>query len=249
MNTTYLRFFFLPFLTLSILSLLSCGEETEELDLNYGYDYFPMTAGHWVEYQVDSVLYSSFIDGGKQLKSSQVREVLSETFTDNENRPAVTVERYVRTDENTAWSSVVPQVWYQVLTDNQAERMEGERRFMNLVFPMIEGRKWSGNRYLNTSSSELSPFADWQYTYTEVEQPKTINGLQFAETTTIVQNDYSSNQIDKVCSTETYAKGVGLVYKEQSILKANDSSTPEPWPDRADSGFTVVIKVLDYNRL
>ncbi len=245
MNDKYFR---LPLMAVILFCFLSCGEETEELNLIAGYDYFPMTTGHWIEYQVDSVIYSNFLEGGKEERSVQLREVLGETFTDNENRTAITIERYVRMNENVDWEDIVPEIWYQVLTDEQAERMEGERRFMPLIFPMVEGRKWSGNRYLNTSASELAAFADWQYTYTEVEQPKTVNGLQFSATTTIMQNDYSSNQIDKICSTETYAKGVGLVYKEQSILKANDSATPEPWPDRADSGFTVVIKVLDYKR-
>lgn len=207
-------------LSVGIIGLVvSCSEETETLNLDYGYDYFPIETGFWVTYQVDSVIYSSFAEGGVDTSSIELREDIVESFMDNEGRPAVTLERRIRPrNSQQAWENIIPTVWYMVRTEDRAERIEGNLRFMNLTFPVLESRKWAGNTYINTDATELAIYADWQYQYQEIGASRTINGLDFGETVRVIQNNYD-DYVDKIYSEEVYAKGVGLVYKEQWILK------------------------------
>lgn len=234
----------------AVLIYIGCSEEIEELNLEEGYTYMPMEKGFWVTYQVDSIVYSSFLSGGKDTLTRQVQEVLGDTFIDNEGRTAMTIERYVRTNDTIPWSAITPIIWYQVIdsVQEQGERMEGALRFINLVFPMLPDRKWQGNAYLNTQN-ELGVFGGWQFKYTAVNEPATINNLDFAETTTILQNDYE-DKVQKLYSQEVYAKGIGLISKEQWILNLASNSIEDPadWPERAGSGYIIIAKILDYKQ-
>lgn len=225
----------------------ACTEEFEEFEVSDGFSYFPVDSGHWVIYQVDSINYSTFLEGGVDTISAEVMELLSTPFIDNEGRSAITMERRIRHSDTVAWENIIPTIWYVVRDSSRAERVEGELRFMNLVFPIVEGISWSGNAYINTSSSTTNQFQDWNYTYTQVNTPASFGGFNFNETCTILQNDYE-DLVNKVYSIETYAKEVGLVYKEQWILElgGNDITDPTPWPNRAERGHVVTIEVIDY---
>lgn len=227
----------------TVLLLSRCSSKTEQLLIEEGYQYFPTDTGFYTIYNVDSVLYSSFLSGGVDTISCQLKEVLSNSFIDNEGREAVTVRRYVRYNDSINWSDIVPTVWYVVKTTSKAERMEGELRFIKMVFPITENRTWNGNIYLDTLKSDLEMYKNWQYTYNNLYTNKTYNGLNFDSTITINQNNYE-DQINKNLSTEIYAKNVGLVFREQWILKS--INTPTVWPYDAEDGYTVTQTIIDY---
>lgn len=240
---------FLAFAIGLMVLFFSCSEEFETPKLDDGQNYFPFEPGFWIEYSVDTILYSVFASGGIDTLQYQVREEFGETFEDNEGRTAMTIKRYVRATESVPWNEIVPTIWYAVRTEDRAERIEGDLRFMKLVFPVADDRKWSGNSFINTELDELAVFNDWQYTYTETGQPQTINGLPFDSTLTVLQNDYE-DLVEKLYSQEVYAKGAGLVYKEQWLLNlgGNDINPAVPWPDRAERGEIVITRVIDYQR-
>lgn len=244
------------FIMLGALQLQSCKNEIEEIDSVSNFDYFPMEVGHWVVYDIDSVIYSKFIENGKATRRCQLKEVYTDFFTDNEGRPAVRIERYIRHNPATNWDDIVPSVWYAVRDSQRAERIEGDLRFMKLVFPMYTNRTWAGNAYLDTGSPDLSTYANWQYRYEAVDAPYSVadtalNGQLFSHafdsTATVLQQD-NSNLVDKVYSNEVYAMNIGLIYKEQWVLNlgGKDIESPEVWPDRAERGYITIFKVLDW---
>lgn len=237
----------------SILSLGACEDKVEEPVVLDGDSYFPMQPGHWVIYQVDSTIYDAFLATGSKITSWQVKEELGKRFTDNEGRSAITIKRYIRQDSTVAWSDEQPIVWYAVKEEDRAERVEGDRRFMKMVFPISEFREWDGNVYINDFNEtntwyqyyRYGAYADWTYTYSQIETPFQINNLTFDKSITIAQQD-KENLIEKLFGTEVYAPNVGLVYREEWILKTQDSSQGGEWPDRATQGHVVKMKVVDY---
>ncbi|HRK27500.1 MAG TPA: hypothetical protein PK239_09450 [Chitinophagales bacterium] len=242
--------FFAAFTLFAATLLLSgCTEETEDITLEYGYAYFPIDSGHWIIYAVDSVIYSTFLSGGVDTVSLQIKEVFTNPFTDNEGRPAITIERYARYADTIAWDKLIPTVWYAAKNNQKAERKEGELRYLNMVFPALQGTKWMGNAYINTNQDATAVFANWQYTYTEVDVPKTMGTLSFSQTATIVQNDYE-DLVNKIYSREVYAKNVGMIEKERWLLQlgTNDITSPLPWPQRAQRGTLVKMRVIDYKQ-
>ncbi|QQS29034.1 MAG: hypothetical protein IPM47_19710 [Sphingobacteriales bacterium] len=239
--------FLICIIVIALFSYTGCTEETETYDLKYGYEYFPIDSGHWVIYQVDSILYSTFLSQGVDTIQLQIKEVFAQPFTDNESRPAITIERYARYSDTIAWDKIIPTVWYAVKDSTKAERKEGELRFLNMVFPVQDGVKWWGNSYINTNQETTAVYANWHYQYEQMNTQHSINGLTFENTVTVLQHDYE-DLVNKVYSREVYAEGVGMIEKERWLLQlgSNDITSPLPWPQRAQRGSLVKMRVIDY---
>ncbi len=250
-----LKYGVLSFLVLGLLIFTACSEEVADLPIEDGLDYFPIEQGYWAVYQIDSTIYSDFVEGGIETISMQLREEYVEAFIDNAGRTGVVINRFRRYNDSQPWEQIVPQVWYQAVSDAGAERIEGEKRFLNLVFPMLEGRTWEGNAYLNTEDVgsgwtdryELGVYDGWEYEYGPIGVAAQFGDLSFNETVTVTQHDYE-DLVDKVFSTETYAKNVGLVYKEQWILNlgGNDITISDGWPERAERGHVMTKRLIDH---
>ena len=239
--------------------LCACDSEIEILDIDYGISYFPMDSGHWVIYQVDSVIYSKFLAGGKDTVSAQLKEVLGGTFIDNLGRTARKVERYVRHNPNTDWTSIAPNIWYALADSQRAERMEGDLRFVKMAFPVTQYQTWNGNSYVNTANSSLHLYDNWTYRYTNIGEPATVNAQQldgtptsnsFERTVTVSQTtgEDNDNLVEYSYATEQYAYGVGMIQKELWLLELGSKpiESPAPWPDRAENGFITTYKLIDY---
>lgn len=226
---------------------MGCSSETEQIDIDYGFAYFPMDSGFWAIYSIDSVIYSPFLTNGKDSIHVEVQDLWTNRFVDNEGRPATRIERRVRQSPNESWESITPFVWYAVRDSQRAEKMEGNLRYMNLVFPISEGKTWEGNIYLPIDPDQAQAFADWEYTYLETGVSQSVGNLDFPQTLSIVQSDYE-DLVNKLYSVEKYAKNVGLIYKKQQILKAGNSTSNLGWPDRTETGYIVEMSVIDYKQ-
>lgn len=239
--------YFLSFLCL-IGIFAACEGETEDLDIDLGQDYFPTEVNHSITYQVDSTVYNVFA-GTVSNASKQVREVIINEDVDLEGRPRYEIARYTRSDETTPWENIIPRIWYAVRTESVAERVEENLRFVKLTFPPTEGAKWEGNKYIDTDGELWNFYNDWLYEYEQVGGPQSVNGINFDNTITILQNDFSTLK-DKIYGKEIYAKGVGLIYKEFMDLELLAPSLPPieqvDWPERANDGLHVIWQVLEY---
>ncbi|MBK6610297.1 MAG: hypothetical protein IPI59_02615 [Sphingobacteriales bacterium] len=230
-----------------LLFISACKDEFLNTNIDFGFEYFPLTSGFWAEYRVDSTIYSSFLPDGKANRTSYLREEVADTFTDNTGRLAYTIKRFSRTNDTLPWQNLTPVVWYAVRDSNQAERMEGELRFIKLIFPITENTTWNGNAYLDVENDNLTSYKNWKYTCKNINTPKTIGGNSFAQTTTILETD-QENLIDKVYSLAVYAKNIGKVYREQWVLNTETIDATTTWPDRAKTGFIVKETILNYKK-
>lgn len=230
-----------------ILALSSCKENPENADLDRRLDYFPITAGHWVEYQIDSTVYDLF-SGTVYTHTYQVREDFESEFLDNDDRPSVRIERRYRENDTEEWS--LDDIWYATRTEHEAERQEENVRFIKLMFPPIEGTQWDGNVYIDfdAPNTDLDKYEDWTYQYTNLTGTYD-NGLgaTFNNVTEIQQID-SGTEIDYRYAKEIYAKNVGLVYKEYWDLKTQNIQPGVPWEDKAEEGWIIRQKVIDYKQ-
>lgn len=200
-------FVLITFLALTTLFAYSCKKDPV-IHRDSGYGYYPSTPGHFVIYDADSTVYDSFRKDTVIYKY-QMKEFCESVFTDNEGRPSVRLERYIRPFnpnkpyDSLAW--ILKNVWYSTLTPVRAERMEGNQRFIKMIFPVKNGAYWNGNAQ-NT-------LGDWEYKYTDVNTPSVFGGLSFDSTATIIQKD-DTDLLNRRYYKEVYAKDAGLVYKE-----------------------------------
>lgn len=186
-----------------MLTCQSCKKDTVEAPINMHYDYFPLTAGYWVVYDVDSSAWDNINDSLMHF-NYQIKEQVDTSFIDNAGKTAWRIERYKRTGTQKPWQII--DVWVSQLTPYTAEKIEENNRIIKLLFPIQESRKWNANSY-NMLTAQT-------YKYKDVHTPLTINANDFDSTLTVVQQEYSTNLINTSQAYEIYANHTGLIKKE-----------------------------------
>jgi len=179
-----------------------------------GYNYFPDEAGHYVIYKVDSLYYNTLLLNTSTNISPadtfrfQLKEKIESVYTDNEGRPALRLERYVKYYNSSIPYSDMPwllrDVWSATKTAKTVERVEENERFVKLAFPVRDEQRWNGNAQ-NTHDAE-------EYSYNFYDLPRTLGGILFDSVLQVDHHDESS-LVGWSYSSEKYARNAGLVYK------------------------------------
>jgi len=247
--------FFIPFFIIGAVIFQSCEGGTDAPPIEFGYDYFPLEIGKYIEYDVDSIIYD--IGAGSSVtvrnNSIQVREEVTDSFPDNEGRIVYRIERFERNDAAEEWR--VNDVWTAVVTDRQAERIEENLRFIKMVFPVSDNTNpWDGNKYIDENlvipiaGESVFIFKNWLYEYRTIGEALNIGGFSFDDVATIYQAD-EENFIELRRSYERYARGIGLVEREMLILDTQciADCVGQTWEQKAEKGFIVRQTVRDYN--
>lgn len=234
-----------------IVLAVSCKKETESLNFDYGYNYFPDDSGSYVIYKVDSTIYNDFDPTKLKRKSSiYLKEIVTEHYIDNLGRDAKKLERYTTDSLNHPW--LFDRVWYFVKSTTNVEQVEDNIRYIKLTFPVTVGNTWKGNKY-----NELNHFPftdlkftttnfDWTYTLTGVNESYVNGAINTDSTITVLQVNDSSN-VQKVYALERYARNIGLVYKELWRLDAQ-LVDDQNYEDNAVFGFILKQYAIQYGK-
>lgn len=207
--------------------------------MDLGYDYIVNQKGAYIVYHVDSTIYNDFT---KEITrtSLEMKEVIVEDFIDNLGRNAQRVNRYKRAIGDTDWELF--RTYYIVKGKINAERIDENLRYINFVFPAKENITWLGNRFID--AVENNKFLNnWNYKYTSVDAPLTLEGKNYSETATIILRD-NETVIEKVYAKEIYAKGIGMIYKEWQHLETQ-SNFDKPWLEKAEKGYILKMYAIE----
>ena len=200
--------------SITIMLFASCKKE-DSIEIDLGYDYFPIEQGRFVSYDVDSMVF----DLDVQLADTfhfQVREQIDSPFIDAEGRNAALLKRYYRDDEQDDWQ--LNDVWTVTRTESRAEKYEENVRFVRMAFGVNEQQSWDGNAF-NTED-------EWIHEYTDIGSSLELNGLSYDNTVTVLQH-YDSNATQIESAREIYARGVGMIYKQlDTVLTVFLTDTP-----------------------
>ncbi len=199
----------LPFIALAVLAfflLPSCEKDGEAPKGPY-LDYFPVEPGHSVTYEVDSIFHDSALEE-HDTSHYLIREAITRTFVDGEGRTSYRIERSRKELASGQWR--VEDVWVANRSKERAEKVEENRRFIKLSFPVSEDARWNGNAYNDLKEQD--------YEYKDVHEPMVVKGHSLDSTVKVVQKDVS-NLIEEKFVQETYAKGIGMVEKEAVLLE------------------------------
>ncbi len=250
-----LVFFFFSFF------LFQCNSTVEDpIDESvYGYDYYPLEVGKYRTYKVDSI---QFDVGARDLpvvdsSSFYLRVEIVEVYKDHEGIDIYRAERHRGTSVDGPWDIVDVLTYSRSV--NQGFYTENNVRLINLVFPVEEGVIWDGNSYVKDdlivfiNGESIEMFKGWNFEITSEGVAEEIGGNNYPETATIVQAD-TDNIIEKRYSTEKYAKGVGLVFRERQIVDSyckyigvNDQCVNKEWIEKAGRGFFMREVLVEHN--
>jgi hypothetical protein len=196
-----------------------------------GLDYYPTTAGKFIVYDVDSIIYTD-LPKDTIIYKYRIKEKIADSFIDNQGKSAIRFERYIKKYNPTKSYDSIPwiikEVWMLNADNKSIQLLESNTRYIKLVFPVQDKITWNGNSY-NT-------LEEWQYTYDYIDKTETINGNSFSNILKVKQKFYSTS-ISFQSYTEKYAKGVGLIYREMIDLISNKSVSAIPVQDRIETGI------------
>ncbi|MDZ4666042.1 MAG: hypothetical protein SGJ15_14280 [Bacteroidota bacterium] len=220
--------------------LTSCKKKTEDATSVLGLDYYPTKLGKFVIYDVDSTVYNDLTLDTVRYKY-RIKEKLVESFTDNEGRPAIRLERFIKMyNPNKLYDSIpytIKEVWMVNADDKKIQVAESNIRFTKMIFPVALNVIWNGNA--NNNLGEL------MYAYFIIDKAETINGNALSKVLTVKQRD-ERTLISVHYNIEKYSKGIGLVYREIKDIYSNTVVANIPVEQRIEKGFIYKQTLVSY---
>ncbi len=217
---------------LLICSIVSCRKD-DVTAVDFGYNYFPNDIGKFVTYNVDSFYHNSFTKHIDTFKF-QLKEKIQSIYPDNQNRPTIRLERYVKNFNAHIPYSLLPWVLVNVRTENRtvttAEKVEDNVRYIKLVFPAKKYKSWDGN--IQNINGKLT------YSYLFVDLSRSFGGIRLDSVLQVNQQD-ETNLVAKRYYIENYARNVGLVYKQ--IIDVSSQPNPSLTPTQLGAFYALPI--------
>ena len=200
-----------------VLFLFSCKKDNEVTPSTRGYSYAALEVGNYIIYDVDSVFYDDF-DQSVTPYYFQIKEVVDSKYTDAEGEEAFKIIRYKKdTALSQNWELQV--VWNAKINSTTYQKVEHNKRYVKLIFPVKSGKSWNGNSLNNEGV--------WDYEYMSVHAPETIGNIPLDSVATVTQfDDGGEILIQRQFYQEKYAAKIGMVYKKViDIKKAFNNQT------------------------
>ena len=243
----------------ALIILNACKKQDASVNTTQLIEYMPLQTGKYIHYRLDSM---RFIDFGQRdtIISYDAKDIVDGALTDNLGRQTFRVIRYLRDMSSTSEEDYIAKLTYFITpTRESVEIQEENLKFVKLRLPVNAGFNWHGNSFLPTApyfeNYQFSNDEDinvWNYTYMNVNEPMTINDNTFDSTVTVLQVADSSNvPIEfpeglayKNYWTETYAKNIGMIYKEVVMWEYQPPNSGNPG---FRSGFGIKMSIIDHN--
>ena len=224
-------------------------------------NYFPISLGKYVTYDVDSVVYIGDTLCNQYETRTQLKYAIDDTFRDNLNRLSYIMDVFSRQDDGGKWvairtilltQGIIPPLVLPapagVPTSNILYSQDGTQ-YEKLVFPIVNGQSWPGNQFVSSVDPSLQYLQNWTYSYQDLGKPYNNGYNNYQNTVTVLEDNESVNypQIDsaltayRIYEKEIYAYNVGMVYKEFTHW------TYQPYNAKCVNGFTVVMRATDHN--
>ncbi len=213
--------------------ILGCEPPDSTLRRGAGYDYFPLEAGRYIEYEVSEVRYAvtSPVPGRA---TYFLREVCGQPFIGTTGIEQFPVERYKKSRPEAPWT--LDSIWTAYRIPDRAVRVENNVAFVKLTFPLTDQSSWNGN-LLNAKPEEIYQVQFGTSFPARNDFPKSL---------TVVQRRDSS-LVSLYKRNEVYAPGIGLVYKEDIALEYCQEASCIG-SGKIDSGSSRTMKVSKYGK-
>jgi hypothetical protein len=212
----------IPVLSVSLIVILAISSctKTDSVPASANMaEYYPLELGKYITYKLDSTVFIN-LSTQKTVRSYFVQDFVDAAITDNLGNPAFRIRRMMRSNtDTTQWFDNA--TFIVVPSKRTIQFIENNLKFIKLSNPVKDLNTWAGNSFINTDDNFLRFYENWEYFYENVGQPIVLNDSTYPETITVNQSDLVNGDptnknffyaITK--SSEVYAKGIGLVYKD-----------------------------------
>ncbi|MBS1927666.1 MAG: hypothetical protein IT254_10140 [Chitinophagaceae bacterium] len=245
-------FFLLLISCLTAGILFSCKKSTQDFITPAISKYVPLEVGKYIVYRLDSLVFVDF-GTNTQTHSYEVKYEVSDSLTDNLNRKAFRITRFIRVNNTQNWTP--DNTFMAVNYGTGYEFVENNLRFIKLKQPIRNDYSWKGNSFIDTYSTD-SPVRymdDWDYVYADVGQPLQLTNFSLPNTITVNERDEvignpddPQSYAEKNISKEVYAEDIGLVYRQFLHTEYQPPVTGSPG-HFVDGSYGVTLEMIDHN--
>jgi hypothetical protein len=238
---------------IAVIAALSFASCTREKDPDFGPDqsrgYYPLNKGHYVVYDVDSVIWDDFTADSTHTHC-QVRYTITDTFRDAQKRISYQVDVVKRNSATESWAT--NDVLFVTPTDMGLDVIQNNLRMQKLSFPAWNTKTWKGNSQIATADQDLAYFADWDYRYSHIGEAYNNSRELFENSIIVDQVDYKLNDpvtiptayAERTYGREVYSLAVGMVYREAVRWVYDQNSSTGQY---ARKGWEVIMRATDHN--
>lgn len=213
-----------------LLVLFSCKEDKNTP--YFGYSYFGLEEGNFVEYEVTHIIHDENLTPKHDTSIFRIKTRIGEEILDNQGRKARTFYREIYNELYQEYQSL--DLWTAIIANGKAELVEENQRKIKMIFAISSTKEWDANVY--NTADELNCY------YSDFHLPKEFNGFSFDSTIVVEQEDFIS-LIDYKRKYETYANGIGLVDVYYKDLRINNFDTLD-----ISKGTELFYKILRYGK-
>lgn len=247
---------------LPVVLFIAC-DNSDPINLNGVEDsraYYPLAIGKYIDYRVDSIVFDDASGGNrKDTISFQLREQVAGFELTTLGDTMYYIHRFTRDADASSWT--LKDVWAAWYEENEVLRREENLTFKKMTFPLYKGLRWQSTSYIPTQTAVtigteiLEPYQYWESSVLSVDDAAHIGDYNFpsGQVMQIIQTD-SDDQLMKRFVHETYARGIGLVNRIDTILDSRcielGDFTPcvdKPWTEHASKGYILSQVIIDHN--
>lgn len=172
--------------------------------------YYPLAVGRYAIYNVEDIRYT--LREGVDTSRFQLRERVADAWTGAGGEIIHALERYTRSSEADEWQ--LDSIWTARKNERAVVVVENNVPYTKLMFPFQDALEWDGN------SLNSKPALRYRLTTTDTALRQEIDpqwANQLEQSRTVVQRQLETLVNDSIM-TETYAPGIGLLYKKTRIV-------------------------------
>ena len=201
-----------------LFPLLLVGCQSQDVRPKSGStDYFPLKVGAFWVYDVFETFISQ-VNG--QMGSVYELKVQVSDSIQSSNQVTYVMHRFKRSDASQAWTPM--ETWSSRKSQFQVVLQEANISYVKLEFPLVDGKSWNGNAFNNLGGTDLcldGAFACENYVVANLAKQFEGTGVSFDNSVTIFENNDNDPIVKQDIRKSVYAKSVGLVYYEVTILE------------------------------
>lgn len=229
---------------------VEAGKRFQE-EINASKLFYPLETGKTWTYQIDTVYYSMNLNVMEiDTVSGYYRETIADTFVNSQNHTVHRIIREKQDDDTKQW--YVTNVFSLEARERQLIRTEDNYPLIDLVFPSAQNTSWKatalidGNTSLLVRGKAIQIYKDWPDSYVAGVRNETVLGVD-TDVISIIDVEPDDDVILSHYSARQYAKGVGMIYKEQAFYTTQLIELADrPWSEKAEIGFETFQTLISY---
>jgi hypothetical protein len=235
-------------------------DKVENPAVDNSIEYFPLAIGRYIEYQVDSIVFDDAPGGNKlDTASFQLREEITNYNLTPKGDTVFYIHRFTRPSADQDW--ILRDVWTARYEENNVLRTEENLTFLKMTLPLYAGLKWIATSYINPQTSiqvgteNIEAFEFWESRVLSIDDTAHVGAFDFpAGTIMHISQTNADDDLMKRFVHETYARGIGLVARTDTILDSRcidlgdfGPCLDKEWIEHASKGYILSQVIIGHN--